>query len=244
MSNVNINSFLESIRELKKDTVSVFLPSISESIDLTTLNLKQQKDIISCIADGVSGIVAFNRILNNIILSASSRNDLTVVDRAPAIIALRVNAHGSSYTSDDEVVDLNEILSRLDKYSPVKESTTEFTHSGITAKVAIPSLSYENSIIAKLEDEVKKNGENNTKNLGSIYIYEIIKYVETLKYKDITIKFNELPIKERINLLENLPLPLNKLIINFIEEIKRKERDLLTIGSVVVDISPGFFDVE
>lgn len=244
MSSANITSFLNSIKDLKKDTVSVFLPSVSENVDLTILNLKQQKDIISCIADGVSGVVSFNRVLNDIISTASSRTDLTVIDRIPAILALRVNAHGTLYTSENTTIDLNQIISKLNTYNPATESTAEFSYSGITATVSIPTLSYESSIINKLEDEVKKNGENNTKNMGSIYIYEIIKYVEQLQYKDVIINFTELPIKDRINLLENLPLALNKQIINFIEEIRRKERDLLTVGDITVDISPGFFDIE
>lgn len=244
MSADNISSFLNSIKDLKKETVTVFLPSKASDVELTTLNLKQQKDIISCIADGVTGLVSFNRILNNIIESASGLKDLTIIDRAPAIIGLRIKAHGPSYKSEDKTVDLNTIINQLSDYNPVSEPETVLEYNGIQATVGIPTLSQESSVISKLEEEVKKNGEDNTKNLGSIYIYEIIKYVKSLEYNNITIDFGKLPIKERINVLESLPLSLNKLIINYIEGVKQKERELLTIDGVVVEISPGFFDVE
>lgn len=244
MSSDNVSSFLSSIRDLKKETVSAVLPSVGSEVELTVLNLKQQKDIISCIADGVTGLVSFTRILNNIIINSSSRDDLKVTDRAPAIIALRINAHGAVYKSDDVIIDLNAVISKIPTYTPYDADSAAFTHSGVTAKVTVPTLAYESSIINKLEDEVKKNGEDNTKNLGSIYIYEIIKYVETLQFKDLVINFADLSIKDRINVLESLPLALNKQIINFIEEIKRKERELLTVDGVTVDISPGFFDAE
>lgn len=244
MSADNISSFLNSIKDLKKETVTVFLPSKASDVELTTLNLKQQKDIISCIADGVTGLVSFNRILNNIIESASGLKDLTIIDRAPAIIGLRIKAHGSSYKSEDKTVDLNTIINQLSDYNPASEPETLLEYNGIQATVRIPTLSQESSVISKLEEEVKKNGEDNTKNLGSIYIYEIIKYVKSLEYNNITIDFDKLPIKERINVLESLPLSLNKLIINYIEGVKQKERELLTIDGVVVEISPGFFDVE
>lgn len=244
MSSDNVSSFLSSIRDLKKETVSAVLPSLNDTVELTVLNLKQQKDIISCIADGVTGLVSFTRILNNIIINSSSRDNLKVTDRAPAIIALRINAHGPIYKSDEVSIDLNAVISKIPTYTPYDTDSAEFTHSGVTAKVTVPTLAYESSIITKLEDEVKKNGEDNTKNLGSIYIYEIIKYVETLQFKDLVINFADLSIKDRINVLESLPLALNKQIINFIEEIKRKERDLLTVDGVTVDISPGFFDAE
>jgi hypothetical protein len=244
MSSDNVSSFLNSIKELKKETVCVFIPSISEQIELTTLNLKQQKDIISCIADGVTGLVSFTRILNDIVISSSNRSDLTVIDRVPAIIALRINAHGTKYVSEDGNVDLNDILAKLDSYEPTSSKMEEFAYNGVVAKVVIPTLSYENSIITKLETEVKKNGEDNTKNLGSIYIHEIIKYIDSLEYNNVVIEFSSLSIKDKITVLESLPLPLNKQIINFIENIKRKERELLTINNVTVDISPGFFDAE
>lgn len=244
MSADSISSFLNSIKDLKKETVTVFLPSKSSDIELTALNLKQQKDIISCIANGVTGLVSFNRILNNIIESASGLKDLTIIDRSPAIISLRIKAHGSTYKFEDKIVDLNTIIDQLSTYKPVSDTATVLEYNGIQAIVGVPTLSQESNVISKLEEEVRRNGEDNTKNLGSIYIYEIIKYVKSLEYNNITIDFDKLTIKERINVLESLPLPLNKLIINYIEDIKQKERELLTIDGVVVDISPGFFDVE
>jgi hypothetical protein len=190
MSSVNISSFLDSIKEIKAETVSVYLPSLCKVADLKVLNLKQQKDIISCVADGITGLISFNRILNDIVTTSTNNNNLLVIDRAPAIVALRANAHGSTYTVDETSIDLNVVLSGFNTYTPSLTST-EFNHSGVIARVRIPTLAYENSIISKLEGEVKKNGEDNTKNLGSIYIYEIIKYVESVQFNNIVINENE-----------------------------------------------------
>lgn len=244
MASDNISSFLNSIKDIKKETINVFLPSKSSNVELVTLNLKQQKDIISCHADGVAGLVLFNRVLNDIVTTASGLNDLTIIDRTPAIIGLRIKAHGSTYKYEDRSIDLNVIIDKLPKYKPIEENETVLEYNGIKAIVGIPTLIQENSVISKLEDEVKKNDGDNTKNLGSIYIYEIIKYVKSLEYNDIHVLFDKLSIKERINVLESLPLSLNKQIINYIENIKQQERELLTIDGVVVEISPGFFDVE
>lgn len=239
----DISTFLKSIKELNTETVSVFLPSKSNNVDLVALNLKQQKDIISCVADGITGLVSFNRILNNIIISASGLNDLSVVDRVPAIIGLRIKAHGSTYNTDEGSIDLSEITKRLPSYK-VDLSDKVLEYNGIKATVCVPKLSQENNIISKLEDEVRKNNDDNTKNIGSIYIYEIIKFVKSLEYDSIVIDFNSISIKERINVLESLPLTLNKQIIDYIEEIKRQEKDLLTVDGVTVDITPGFFNAE
>jgi len=243
MSSDNITSFLNSIKEIKAETVSVFLPSTSNKEDLKVLNLKQQKDIISCVADGITGLISFNRILNEIIAAAANNNSLLVIDRAPAIIALRANAHGSTYTVDDNSIDLNKIIEKFNTYTP-SVSSAEFSHAGVVAKVGIPTLTYENSIISKLEAEVKKNSENNTKNLGSIYIYEIVKYVESVQYNGITINLHDIGLKDRISILEGLPLALNKQVISFIESLKREEKDIMTENGVTVEIAPSFFDVE
>lgn len=243
MSNPNISSFLDTIKGIKAETLSVRLPSLQESVDLKVLNLKQQKDIISCIADGVAGLISFNRILNDIITTSSSNSDLLVIDRAPAIITLRANAHGSMYTSEGNEINLNDVLQKFNTYTP-SLTAAEFTHAGVVAKVKVPTLSYENSITSKLEQEVKKNGDDNTKNLGSIYVYEIIKYVESVQYNDITINLYDISVKDKVAILEGLPLSLNKQIINFIEKLKKEEKDVMTLNGVTVEITPGFFDVE
>jgi len=243
MSSVNISSFLDSIKEIKAETISVYLPSLCKETDLKVLNLKQQKDIISCVADGITGLISFNRILNDIVTTSTNNSNLLVIDRAPAIVALRAKAHGSTYTVDETSIDLNTVLSGFNTYTPSLTST-EFNHSGVIARVKIPTLSYENSIISKLEGEVKKNGEDNTKNLGSIYIYEIVKYVESVQFNDIAINLYDISVKDRISILEGLPLALNKQIISFIEDLKRDEKALLTVDSVTVEIAPSFFDAE
>jgi len=242
MSNISVTSFINSIKDIKDETISVYLPSTSE-IALKVLNLKQQKDIISCIADGIPGLISFNRILNEIVTASSGVTELLTIDKVPAIVALRANAHSSSYSSDEVTIDLNTIIDRFSTYRPSVTAAT-FEHNKVITNVKVPTLAYENSIISKLEAEVKKNGEDNTKNLGSIYIHEIIKYVDTVQYNDITINFAELTIKDKVTILEGLPLALNKQVINFIENLKREEKELLTVDSVTVEIAPGFFDIE
>jgi hypothetical protein len=243
MANTNVISFLDSIKEIKDQTIEVILPSTSK-INLKVLNLKQQKDIISCVADGITGLISFNRILNEVVANASNNNDLLSIDRVPAIIALRANAHGPNYkTTEDITIDLNAVISKFSTYKPAI-TAAKLEHSGVVASVKVPKLSYENSIISKLEAEVKKNGEDNSKNLGSIYIYEIIKFVENVQYNDLVINFNDLSIKDRVTILEGLPLALNKQVITFIEDLKRVEKDMLTVDSTTIEITPGFFDAE
>lgn len=247
MSDTNVSTFLKKVNNLKADHITAFLPSKGGVIKLKPLNLKQQKDIISSVADGVAGLISFTRILNDIIADSLVANDdtLKIYDRTPIALALRVNSLGSTVKIDKETsIDLNPILEKLKTHKKTLKDEETFTYNDVEVNVRVPSLREENFVIKKLEEAVKRNGEDNSKNLGSIYVYEIIKYIHTVKYDDLTIDYTDLKISDRIDIVEALPLALNKQIISFIEEFRKEERDLLTAENGVVEINPGFFDVE
>jgi len=241
----NVATFLQKLGNIKAEYVSAFLPSKKTTLKLKPLNLRQQKDIISSVADGVAGMISFTRILNNAIIDATGDETVKIQDRAPLTIALRASALGDTYKDGEKTISLVQILNTYKTYTPEFKDEDVVTHNGITVNVSIPTLKEENLTIKKLEEEIKRNGEkNNTKNLGSIYIYEIIKYIQSIKIDDIEVDYTSLKVKEKIEIIENLPLILNKKIINFIESIRKEEREILTVDDVTVEINPSFFDAE
>ena len=245
MSNNNVSTFLTKIGNIKAEVVSAYLPSKKAVLKLKPLNLKQQKEVISSVADGVAGMISFMRILNTIIIEATGDETLRVYDRAPLAVALRVNSLGSTYKDEDKTIDLTKVLEAYKLLTPAEKTTESVTHNGIVVDITVPTLKEENITIKKLEEEIKRNGDkNNTKNLGSIYVYEIIKYISTVKFDDIEIDYTSLKIKDKIDIIESLPLALNKKIINFIESFRKEEREVLTVDEVVVEINPSFFDAE
>jgi len=245
MSNNNVSTFLTKIGNIKAEVVSAYLPSRKAVLKLKPLNLKQQKEVISSVADGVAGMISFMRILNTIIIEASGDETLRVYDRTPLTVALRINSLGSIYKDEDKTIDLNKVLEAYKLLAPVEKTTESVTHNGIVVDITVPTLKEEIITIKKLEEEIKRNGDkNNTKNLGSIYVYEIIKYISAVKFDDIEIDYTSLKIKDKIDIIESLPLALNKKIINFIESFRKEEREILTVDDVVVEINPSFFDAE
>ena len=241
----NIASFIKKIENIKGDNIDVYIPSRKQTQSFQSLNLKQQKDIISSVADGVAGVVGFSRILNNIVSECGDDKEFKVYDRVPAAVALRIDALGSEYKRDEDVIDLNDVLKKFKEHEHTLPDEKTVKYKGIEVAVKVPTLLEENTIIKKLEDEVKRNGEqNNTKNLGSIYIYELVKYIKEVRYKEETIEYTPLKIGDKIQLIESLPLALNKLIIRYIEEFRKEEQEILTIDDVTVEIDPSFFDAE
>lgn len=243
MSDNNVSNFIKKIEELN-NSVTVYIPSRKKNIQLPPLNLKQQKDIISSVANGVAGLVGFTRILNNIITELSGDNTLMTYDRVPVIVALRVNALGNKHKEGEVEIDLDKVLEKIKNSTHNVKESNNISYKGVEVEVEVPSLVQENHIVKKLEEEVKKNGEDNTKNLGSIYVYEIAKYIKSVKINDMTIDYRELKISEKIQLIEALPLALNKQIVSYIEDVKNQDRELLTVDTITFDITPNFFDAE
>lgn len=242
----NVSSFLKKINSIKGEDVKLHLLSQAAAISVPSLNLKQQKDIISCVADGVAGLISFTRILNSVVLDATDDNTLKVYDRAPVAVALRVNALGHEYKdADNKPANLLNVLNNIQKaYKKRTNDTCTVEYANVRVDLAVPTLYEENAIIKRLEEEIKRNGDNNTKNLGSIYVYEIIKYIKAITIDDTTLEYSDIKIGDKITLIEALPLFLNRKIIEYIESFRKEEKELLTDGDVTVEINPGFFDAD
>ena len=80
MSN-NVSSFISKLDKLNDKSLEVFVPSKNKKVKVKPLTLKQQKDLISSVLDGVKGSLNFSQTLNNIIIDNSGLADLKVVDK-------------------------------------------------------------------------------------------------------------------------------------------------------------------
>jgi hypothetical protein len=119
------------------------------------------------------------------------------------------------------------------------------THpNGIKVLVSFPSLVKENKILAELIGLVK--GDNNlSKNVANIYTYEIVKYIDSISFGE-ELDFDNLSVKERVEIVDNLPIAINKQIINFIQGLKELESKMVEYpvedGKSRVEIDVNFFD--
>jgi hypothetical protein len=239
----DISDFISKLSAVNNN-VAVDVPSAGEVVEIKPLSLKHQKDIISCVGDGVAGIISFTRLINTIITQNEGLKNVTQHDKLAIITALRVSALGSNYKAKDEVIDISNLPKKIANYKFKTPSADSFSFEGIVVDVEVPSLEWETEVTKKLEDEVKRNGDNNSKNIGSIYTYELIKHIKSVTLGQTKVKFNELKMRECVSIIEAIPLALNKKIIDFIEKRRVEENELLTINGVTIEISPGFFDVD
>jgi Mg/Co/Ni transporter MgtE len=88
-----------------------------------------------------------------------------------------------------------------------------------------PTLLEENKIINYAVEILKKDGEKDVgKNLSNLFTFEIVKFIKSIKFGEKNLTFSELSVKDRISVVENLPLTINQDIAKFIDSIKELDR--------------------
>lgn len=241
----NIKTFLGKIQELQDSKLKVDIISMSKSQECKPLSFKQQKDIISTIAETPThGALKFQKVINDIVINNTENNDLLVIDKLPIIVKLRIDAMGNIAKYGDSEFSLETLLPTL---SSMSFTTTQTIKGVVNVDLEVPTLIQENKIIQTAIDGTKKDTDGDIgKSIGHIYTYEIMKYIKRIYFDQQEIVFSQIPIKDRYKIIENLPLSVNKEIISFIQKIKKVESDAMTImldgEKKYIDIDVSFFD--
>jgi hypothetical protein len=202
------------------------------------LSFKQQKNIISTFTEGTVGVLKFQKMLNDIIIENTGNNDWLVVDKIPVVLKLRKESLGDIVKTSDGEIDIRDIKI-LEKIDIPLQHTVE---GAVTVELDTPTLSEENKVINYAIDILKKDGEKDVgKNLTNLFTFEIVKFVKSVKFGEKSLSFSELSIKDRISVIENLPLSINQDIAKFIDKIKEIDR---TQTKVVIDGEEKSFDID
>ncbi len=234
----NVTSFLTKLDKLNENTIEVYLPSLKKKVSTKPLNLKQQKDLISSVLDGLKGTLDFSRTLNKIIIQNSGISDLKIYDKIPFIVTMRKNALGNKTST----VNLDKVIENFKKV-PFKlkdEALVKFDNLKLTLKV--PTLREENSILTKCEQDISTEQEQLKDGVGKLYIYELLKYIQSVQVDDDIIDLSDVKISERVKLVEKLPLSVYTEVSSFIEDINKYNSDLLTVDEEEISIDVEFFD--
>lgn len=242
----NVKSFLGRIQELKEKKIKVDVLSMpsKDGVDSFPLSFKQQKNLISTIADGVVGALKFQKFINEAIIENTGLNTLKVSDKLPIILKMRMDALGNTIKIDGEEGDISPVLEKAKK---LKFKQTKTIKGQLLVELEVPTMVYENSIIHATIECLKREGDSEvSKNVGNIYTYEILKYIKSIKFGEEVLVFSDIPIKDKVKIVDNLPVSLNKEIISFIQELKNKETETLKVvingEEKGFDIDVSFFD--
>lgn len=239
------------------DTHSIFIPSLGREALFNSLTVKQQKDILKSAFDVRTGVFSFIEILNQLIAESCKESlNFNIIDKS--YIALHFKSlffKGKTYAKkkdEDVVIDLEAHIKNIKKeIIPQHLLKRDITIGPITAECSLPSLSYESSISAEtksiISNLIKDKKEENIKDVvGEVYIFEILKFLNSIKYifnnEPVTVNMNDLNLKDKASVFENLPSTLNNGIIDYIKEIRNFEKKYLEVGDATITIDPIFFN--
>lgn len=222
-----VNSFLADLKSLtNKEKVKIKVPSINKFVEFKPLTVKQQKDALKANLSGTTGSILFLSTVNDIIEENSEEDiEFTIQDRAYVILQLRNSALGEKYTLKDKVLTLSI------NYAPIKElPSMTVEQSGIKLILEVPTLKKDSFITNKCVQEVKnKQIEDLGEVVDVLYVYEIMKFIKTVVFNENEIDFENLSIKDKKEIINLLPLSLNKQILQKVSEIKSYDKNYLVV---------------
>ena len=241
MSN-NVSKLISKLNTLSDKGIEVFVPSKKKTVTVKPLNLKQQKDLISSMLDGVRGTLDFTSVLNSIILDNSGVEDLKVFDKIPFIIGMRIEALGTKYITNDGTVDLQAVLDNIKKTKLQFKEEKLIEYKNLKVNLSIPTLQYENVLLKKGASDLSVQDGSYKEEVAVLYMLEIVKYIKELEIDEVAVNMPDIKITDRINLVEKLPLAIYTDISDYIEAVNTYNTSLLTVGDNKVSIDSLFFD--
>ena len=188
----NFNDILNEVKGLKKN-LTFFSRANNLDLEISPLNLQQQKIIIENSIQSNLSVLFFNNSFYNIIKEnfAGDINTLDTIDRVSISLSLRQKM-SNEYTLDDTKVNLSDIIDKNKK--PLSVDPLEIVTDSFTFRVSKPSLVLDNKVNKLLLNKYKgkKITEDNVNNvISDLYVYEILKFVDEIIVGDKTLVISE-----------------------------------------------------
>lgn len=249
---MSIGNILTKLKEFNNSNlVSVYVPSAKRELSFKPLSVKQQKDLIKTGLDGVLSGLTLSIVINNIVAENCTENyNFLVFDKIPIILSLRRQSFGNIFTvSDDDkqkTFDLDKILSKDLKYSTDETSwKVEIDGVKLSINVELANLKDDTKINEFQLDKLKKlKDEQLSETIGSLFIYEILKFVTKIEVENEELDLTKLTLKDRLNVIENIPATFNNNVLEYIQIFRKEESDYVTIDGESMPIDARLFSKE
>lgn len=225
------NDYNNLLQELKKHndkaTISLYVPSANTFVNFKPLSVKQQTSIITGVmtAQQDTNAYAYQNILDEIILKncASEKSDeILGIDRAGILVQLRLltmgehlEIKGTKYNLRKHVNEFTETISDV----LTQEQTLEY--EGVSVDCSPPTLKHEYNVNVEVPQVFKDT--TNKEAISNIFLVELTKYVDRVSFSTNQIDFNELTLRQKIQICEMLPMVLSQEIVEYIEQIREYE---------------------
>jgi hypothetical protein len=242
----NIKSFIDELKQLnEKDCINAFIPSLKKSSPFKVLSVKQHRDIIKTVVDGVEGSILISKVFNDIVTENSIKEvTFKLYDRNKILLDMRKEILGDKVTVNNNSYSLN----TLPTYNFTPEDTKEFEYNGIKVLAEIPTLDIDSKITEKSVVEISKFSAEDNKvgnSINVLLVYELIKFIKTIELQDSVLLFSDLSTYDKKTIVENLPIKLNNMVLDFIAKYKEQEQEFYTFSDgTKLSIDAGFLTGE
>jgi hypothetical protein len=245
-------TLLGKLAKFSQDNLApIYVPSAGKVMQFKNLNVRQQKDLIKTALDGAASGATLNQTLNEIVVSNSvDPFEFNILDRYAIAVQLRAYFVSDIYTTtaadSDLEISLNSITTK--NIAAFKELSVELdtcisVSPEFTISLKVPTIQHDIKINDKFIKFTKSKESNALGDLiGDLYIYEIVKFIQTIQSGDDVYDFNTVKLTDCIKIVESLPGSINAQILEFIETTRKAENLFLQIDTEsAVQIDAAFF---
>jgi hypothetical protein len=249
----------------------VWIPSLNRNVLFRELNTSQQKRLVKSIIDSpiynTEFIFSLHKIIEENCAEPVDIEQFTILDKFFISLMIRSVSIGDiielEFKSKDNKsykrgISLTKIIEEAKGLIKLPDSISITDEKGIfNIECSMPTIKTEYELEKELRFGVKlqdiKSPEEIRETIGDTFIGELIKYVNSLSIKNgetITkIDFNTINYKNRISLLEKLPVKLVDKLIKYIDTIKVEIDKIMIVNTEVegekitqrLNFDPSFF---
>lgn len=240
----------------------VFVPSLQRNVLFKEITTNQQKKLLKAIIDSPAYNTEFIFALRQIIIENCTEDikidDLTIFDKL--IIALNLRAMSISNDLDLQFtlpakgnLPERQVVRRINIKDLITKTLGDVKISPIVIKdeKEVFEISCDLPTIAdefRLENELRQHNQIEIKNendlretVGTVFTNVIVKYIKSLKIKEqdkiIEINLKDLKFKDRLEIIEKLPVKITKQTIDYINSIQKEFDKIILIKDVIDDVS-------
>lgn len=249
---LNISEINNIISKAKETFVyEIWIPSLQKNVMFREISTGQQKRLIKAIIDSPIYNTEFIFALNNIIKENCAEpdidiNELTIYDKLFICLTMRIYSIGKDLTfiikgpktgvEYKQDVNLLEILEKLKELN-LEINAKIYEVGPFKVTVNIPTIGEEYLIEKELRDnniniDIKTDDEIRSA-LQNVFITELIKVIKKIEIKSedkiIELDLKNLKYKDRVNLIEKLPIKLIKNVIEYIASYNNKLNEILIL---------------
>ena len=162
---------------------------------------------------------------------------MCIRDSASILVQLRLLTMGDTMVVQGVEYDLQQHVDQFTQLvSDVSTQEQTLEYEGINVSCSPPTLQHELDVNKEVPTVFKNTVDKES--VSDIFLVELAKYVNHVKFTNNEINFDELSLKQKVQICEMLPMVLSQQIVEYIEHIREYETPHveLTQGDSTVEL--------